>query len=147
MKILYIKVESEVCKRNRQFYKNHVRKAFIAWLAYEGYFDGVFSKQEIKKAKRGQLPADCNIHHKTPLSGSNDGEYVNSFDNLVVLHKTTHEKINREVFQPQLNPIIKAPTGTQIEIDVPEFGYVDRDGILKARSVAMQMFRKNKRER
>lgn len=147
MKILYTKVNPEVCKRNRQFYKNHVRKAFIAYLAYEGYFDGVFSKQEIKKAKRGQLPADCNIHHKTPLSGSSDGEYVNSFNNLVVLHKTTHERINREIFQPQLNPIIKAPAGTQIEIDVPEFGYVDRDGILKARAVAMQMFRKNKRER
>lgn len=147
MKILYTKVEPEVCKRNRKFYNNHVRKAFIAWIAYEGYFDGVFSKQEIEKAKRGQLPADCNIHHKTPLSGSNDGEYVNSFDNLVVLHKATHERINREVFQPQLNPIIKAPFGTQIEIDVPEYGYVDRDGILKARAVAIQMLRKNKRER
>lgn len=142
MKVIYTKVSADVCKRHRTFYKNHVRKAFIMYLAYEGFFDDCFTQQEIKKAKRGQLPADCNIHHKIPLSGSYDGEYINSFDNLVVLHKATHEKINRDVFQPQLNPIIMAPVGTQIEIDVPEFGYVDSDGILEERHKISTKFKK-----
>lgn len=115
------------------------------YCAYEGFFDGVLSKSEIEKAKKGQLPKDLNIHHKIPLSGTYDDEYVNSFANLVVLHKTTHERINREVFQPQLNPIIKAPFGTQIEIDVPEYGYVDSKGILLER--AKGFFLKKKRER
>lgn len=145
VRVIYTKVEPDVCKKNRTFYKNHVRRAFIMWLAYEGYFDGVLTKQEIKKAKKGQLPKDLNIHHKIPLSGTYDDEYVNSFANLVVLHKTTHERINREVFQPQLNPIIKAPFGTQIEIDVPEYGYVDSKGILWER--AKGFFLKKKRER
>lgn len=147
MKYIYTKVEPDVCKRNRQFYKNHVRKAFIAWLAYEGYFDGIFTKQEIKKAKRGQLPEDCNIHHKIPLSGTYDNEMVNGFDNLTVIHKRTHEKINSLIFSPQLRPIQTAPYGTQIEIDIPEFGYVDRTGILREREIDKMMFKGRKRER
>lgn len=145
VKVIYTKVEPEVCKKNRTFYKNRVKKAFVMYCAYEGFFDGVLSKSEIEKAKKGQLPKDLNIHHKIPLSGTYDDEYVNSFANLVVLHKTTHERINREVFQPQLNPIIKAPFGTQIEIDVPEYGYVDSNGILGER--AKGFFLKKKRER
>lgn len=109
------------------------------WLAYEGFFNGVFTKHEIKKAKKGQLPADCNIHHKMPLSGWDD-ERVNSFDNLVVIHKKTHERINREVFQPQLNELMKAPYGTKIEIDIPEFGYVDRKGIIEERHRINQIY-------
>ena len=134
VKIIYTKVPAEVCKSNRTFYKNHVRKAFIAYIAYEGYLNGIFTKQEIKRAKRGQLPEDCNIHHKLPLSGTYDNNLVNSFENLTVLHKKTHERINREIFQPQLKPITKAPFGTQIEIDVPDFGFVDRKGIIEERA-------------
>lgn len=143
VKRIYTKVSADTCRRNRQFYKNHVRRAFICWLAYEGFFNGLFTKKEIKEAKKGKLPPDCNIHHKMPLSGWDD-EKVNSFANLVVIHKKTHERINREIFQPQLNPIIKAPVGTQIEIDIPEFGYVDRRGIAEERS---RLWRAIKRER
>lgn len=134
VKVIYTKVEADICRKNRNFYKNHVRKAFIMWLAYKGFFDGVFTPQEIKKAKRGHLPDDCNIHHIMPLSGTYDSEMVNSFSNLTVIHKNTHTRINREIFQPQLNPIMKAPYGTQIEIDIPEFGYVDRIGIINERN-------------
>ena len=144
VKVIYTKVSPETCKRNRQFYKNHVRKAFIMWLAYEGFFNGLFTKKEIKEAKKGHLPKDCNIHHKMPLSGTDDDKFVNSFANLVVIHKRTHERINKEIFQPQLNPIITAPVGTQVEIDIPEFGYVDRRGIMEERS---RLWRTIKRER
>ena len=146
VKITYTKIPADVCRKNRAFYKNHVRKAFIMWLAYEGYFDKVFSKSEIKKAKKGILPDDCNIHHKVPLSGSND-LMVNDFCNLTVLHKNTHEFINKYIFSPQLKPIQKAPFGTEIEIDVPAYGYVDVDGILKERSLDKVFFRHKKRER
>lgn len=114
------------------------------WCAYEGYFDGVFTKSEIKKAKKGELPKDCNIHHKVPLSGTYDSEYVNSFENLVVIHKKTHERINRDIFQPQLNPIMTAPFGTQTTIDVPAYGYVDAMGIRYERA---KMLFKKERER
>ena len=133
VKITYTKVPADICRKNRAFYKNHVRKAFIAYVAYEGLLNGIFTKSEIKKAKRGQLPDDCNVHHRIPLSGSYDNNIVNSFENLTILHKNTHERINREIFQPQLNPVMKAPFGTQIEIDVPDFGLVDRKGIFEER--------------
>ena len=114
------------------------------WLAYKGFFDGLFTKNEIRLAKKGQLPKDCNIHHKMPLSGTYDNEFVNSFANLTVIHKNTHIRINREIFQPQLNPIMKAPYGTQIEIDIPEYGYVDRRGIMEERT---KLWRAIRRER
>jgi len=141
VKILYTKVPADICKKNRTFYRNHVKKSFVMWCAYEGYFDGVLSKQEIRKAKKGVLPPDLNIHHKVPLSGSND-LMVNEFCNLTVLHKNTHEFINKYIFSPQLKPIQNAPFGTEIEIDVPAYGYVDREGILKERSLDKMMFRK-----
>lgn len=144
VRMIYTKVEPEVCKKNRTFYKNHVRKAFVMFCAYEGFFDGVLSKSEIEKAKKGQLPKDLNIHHKMPLSGTYDGDFVNSFDNLVVIHKKTHERINRDIFQPQLNPIMLAPFGTQISIEAPAYGYVDAMGIRLERS---KMLFKKERER
>lgn len=147
VKITYTKVPADVCKKNRTFYKNHVRKAFVMWLAYEGYFDGVFTKSEICKAKKGTLPSDCNIHHKVPLSGCND-LMVNDFCNLTVLHKNTHEFINKYIFSPQLKPIQTAPFGTEIVIDVPNYSYVDVDGIKKERALAKCSFlSRNNRER
>lgn len=146
VKIVYTKVPADVCRRNRTFYKNHVRKAFVMWCAYEGYFDSVFTKAEIKKAKKGILPEDCNIHHKVPLSGSND-LMVNDFCNLTVLHKNTHEFINKFIFAPQLKSIQTAPFGSEIVIDVPSYGYVDVDGIKKERALAKFLFmdKQNKR--
>lgn len=123
----YTKIEPSRVKENRTFYKNRVRTAFICWCAYEGYLDGVLTPQEVKKAKKGQLPQDLNIHHKMPLSGKDEG--VNEFTNLVIIHKNTHEHINKHVFSPQLKPYINAPYGTQFEIDIPEFDFVDVNGI------------------
>ena len=106
----------------------------------------LLTKQEIKKAKRGVLPDDCNIHHKVPLSGSND-LMVNDFCNLTVLHKNTHEFINKYIFSPQLKPIQTAPFGSEIVIDVPNYDYVDKEGILKERAVRQQFRWFRKRER
>lgn len=135
MKIIYKKVKPSVCKQNREFYKNHVRRAFIMYVAYEGYLDGVFSKEEIENAKRGILPNDCNIHHKIPLSSTDDKDVLHSFSNLTIIHEDTHKYINRYVFQPQLVKICKAPYGTQIEIEVPDFDFVDSVGIIRERQL------------
>ena len=143
MKIIYTKVKPSVCKQNREFYKNHVRTAFVIWCAYEGLFDECFTKQEIEQAKRGVLPDDCNVHHRVPLSGCDD-ESVHYFDNLTVIHVKTHERINREIFAPQLRTILNAPYGTSIEIDVPEFDFVDVEGIKKERAIKRLMFLKRK---
>jgi len=78
-----------------------------------------------------------------PLSGSAD-PFVNDFENLVVLHKNTHEQINKYIFSPQLKPIQNAPFGTQIAIEVPQFGYVDGQGIKEQRAL-QEYLRHNKR--
>ena len=102
------------------------------WCAYEGLFENVFTKHEIEKAKRGILPDDCNVHHKIPLSGT-DEAWVHDFSNLTVIHVKTHEQINRDIFAPQLRPLLKEPYGTSIYIEVPDYGYVDVTGIQKER--------------
>lgn len=143
MKITYTKVKPAVCKTNREFYKNHIRRAFVMFCAYEGLFADCFTKAEIEQAKRGILPNDCNVHHRIPLSGCDD-ESVHSFENLTVIHVKTHERINREIFAPQLRPLLKQPYGTSIEIEVPAFDYVDSDGIRKEREIKRLMFLKRK---
>ena len=138
MKVVYTKIEPERVKENRSFYKSHVRTAFIAWCAYKGYLDGVLTKVEVERAKKGHLPKDLNIHHKIPLSGRDEG--VNEFSNLTIIHKDTHEYINRYVFSPQLKPYINEPYGTAFEIDIPEYDYVDTYGIKyeRAKQTLMQ---------
>ena len=142
MEMVYVKVQSHIVKENRKFYHKHVKYAFVKWCAYQGYFDDVFTRQEIKHAKKkGTLPQDCNIHHIMPLSGRADSS-VNGFDNLVVLHKSTHERINKEVFQPQLQGIDKEPYGTMRVLDIPTYNYVDRQGILEERKKVLDKSKK-----
>jgi hypothetical protein len=128
--VVYTKMSPSLCKHNRSFFKNRVKKNFVKWCAYEGWFDGVLSKAEIKLAKKkGHLPEDLDVHHMIPLSGAED-PIVNSFANLCVLHKETHKQINKEVFQPQLKGIDKEPYGSQRVITIPIYDPVDRKGIL-----------------
>ena len=147
MRIIYKKILPETVRQNRNFYKNHVKKAFIAWCAYEGKLNEVLSKSEIKKAKKGVLPKDLNVHHKMPLSGSED-LFVNDFSNLAIIHKNTHEFINKYVFAPQLRQLYDQPFGTEIEIEIPNFDYVDVDGIKKERIIQKErFFRRRENER
>lgn len=111
------------------------------WCAYEGYFNGVLSPNEIEKAKKGSLPKDLNIHHKVPLSGSSD-LFINDFSNLAIIHKNTHEFINKYVFAPQLRQLIDKPFGTELMIEVPDYDFVDREGIHKERIIQKDIFYK-----
>lgn len=139
MRIVYTKITPDAVRSNRNFYKNHVKRAFVMWCAYEGLFDGVLTDNEIERAKRGSLPDDLNVHHKVPLSGSID-LFVNDFSNLAIIHKNTHEFINKYVFAPQLRQISNAPFGTEIEIEVPNYDFVDCDGIKKERMIVKERF-------
>lgn len=132
MKIIYTKIKPDSVRQNRNFFKNHVKKAFVAWCAYEGFFNDILTEDEVDRAKRGYLPDDLNIHHKVPLSGSLD-LFVNDFSNLSIIHRNTHEFINKYVFAPQLRQLYDKPFGTEIEIEVPNYDYVDREGIKKER--------------
>lgn len=134
MRITYTKVTPEIVKYNRNFYKNHVKKAFIMWCAYEGLLDGVLEKEEVRKAKKGCLPKDLNIHHKIPLSGSNE-LFINDFSNLTIIHKRTHEHINRDIYAPQIRELLDKPWGAEKEIEIPNYDYVDVEGIKKERGV------------
>lgn len=144
MRVRYTKIEPEYVRQNRNFYKNHVKKAFVMWCAYEGYFDGVLLPKEIEKAKKGCLPDDLNIHHKVPLSGSVD-LFINDFTNLTVIHRKTHEFINKYVFAPQLRQLYDKPFGTEIEIEVPDYDFVDIIGIKKERLIEKDKFYKRYR--
>lgn len=141
MKIKYTKIEPETVRQNRNFYKNHVKKAFVAFCAYEHLFDGLLTKQEIDKAKMGILPKDLNVHHKIPLSGSVD-LFVNDFSNLSVVHRNTHEFINKYIYAPQLRYIANEPFGTETTLEVPNYDFVDRDGIRKERIDEVDTFYK-----
>ena len=141
MKIRYTKIEPELVRQNRNFYKNHVKKAFVAFCAYEHLFDGLLTKQEIDKAKMGILPKDLNVHHKIPLSGSID-LFVNDFSNLTVIHRQTHEFINKYIYAPQLRYIANEPFGTETILEVPNYDFVDRDGIRKERIDEVDTFYK-----
>ena len=99
--VVFTKVSPETRRHNRRFFERHVRRMFIKYLAYTNQFDGVLNDREIEEAKLGHLPADLDVHHIFPIAGS-ESEDVNSFTNLTVLHKTTHIRINREIFAPQL---------------------------------------------
>ena len=134
MKIKYTKVTPDVVKSNRNFYKNHVKRAFIMWCTYEGLLDGVLTENEIERAKKGSLPKDLNVHHKIPLSGSNE-LFINDFTNLAIIHKNTHEFINKYVFAPQIRELLNEPWGSEKEIEVPDYDYVDVEGIKKERSL------------
>lgn len=99
---------------------------FIKYLAYTNQFDGVLNDREIEEAKLGHLPADLDVHHIFPIAGS-ESEDVNSFTNLTVLHKTTHIRINREIFAPQLKEIDRMPEGAKLLIRLPLFEPVDAE--------------------
>lgn len=133
--VVFTKVSPETRRHNRRFFERHVRRMFIKYLAYTNQFDGVLNDREIEEAKLGHLPADLDVHHIFPIAGS-ESEDVNSFTNLTVLHKTTHIRINREIFAPQLKEIDRMPEGAKLLIRLPLFEPVDAEGILRARMEA-----------
>lgn len=133
--VVFTKVSPETRRHNRRFFERHVRRMFIKYLAYTNQFDGVLNDREIEEAKLGHLPADLDVHHIFPIAGS-ESEDVNSFTNLTVLHKTTHIRINREIFAPQLKEIDRMPEGAKLLIRLPLFEPVDAEGNLRARTEA-----------
>ncbi len=132
-KVIFTKISPEKSKRQRQFYDRHVKKAFIKYLAYSGWFDGVLSEKEIDEAKKGYLPKDLDIHHLFPLSGSESME-VHSFTNMSVIHKSTYLAINRQIFYPQLKDVSNMKEGETREIIIPIFKMVDSGRILAIRN-------------
>ena len=131
--VVYTRLTPDICRYNRSFFKNHVKKAFVKWCAYQGHLDKVLNKHDLKLAKaKGYLPEDLDIHHIIPLSGVGD-PIVNSFSNLCILHKETHKIINRDILQPQLKGIEKEPYNSRRIISVPLFDPVDVNGILYQR--------------
>jgi len=133
-KATYTKVYPEQSHENRRFFEKRVKKAFVQFLAYRGDFDGVLTEQEIEEAKQGKLPPDLDIHHIFPISGTTSPE-VNRFSNLTVLHKSTHTKINRQIFDAQLRGI---EYGESREIYIPIFKQVDAGRIVAIRSGKMK---------
>lgn len=132
MQVIYTKVTPDIVKEHRKFFRKHVKRAFVRWLAYNHYLDDICTAAELKAAKKGHLADDLDIHHIVPLSATADSD-VNAFTNLCVLHKETHKYINKNCFQPQLKDIMTAPYGTTQVIDIPSFPYVDTENILRER--------------
>ncbi len=142
--VVFTKVSPEIRKHHRRFFERHVRRMFIKYLAYTNQLDGVLTDREVEEAKLGHLPADLDVHHIFPIAGSSS-EDVNSFTNLSVIHKTTHVRINREIFAPQLKVIDRLPEGASILIRLPQFAPVDAEGIVKARDAAAKRLKSTER--
>lgn len=130
--VMYTKVTPDIVKEHRKFFRKHVKRAFVRWLAYSHYLDDICTAAELKAAKKGHLAEDLDIHHMVPLSATADAD-VNSFSNLCVLHKNTHQYINSQCFQPQLKGMMTAPYGATQVIDIPIFPYVDTINIINER--------------
>lgn len=141
MQFTFTKVSPRTVKKQRSFYKSRVRKMFVKWCAFKGYFDGVLTDKEIAEAKKGTLPKDLDVHHMVPLNASAQ-PFVNSFKNLTVLHKNTHKRINRQIFQPQLQDLEHASIGTHKVIDIPTFPTVDAKGIKEERKKVLTSLQK-----
>lgn len=131
-RIIYTKILPSVVKRQRRFFQDHVKKAFVKWCAYNHLLDSCLSDSELRAAKKGTLPKDLNVHHIVPLSASSSS-VVNTFNNLCIIHVNTHTRINKEYFQRQLEGMYKEDYGTQRTIVVPVFDYVDAVGIIEER--------------
>lgn len=108
-------------KEERAFFKNRVKKAFLHWLYYKGLIPWK------------ELPSFLDVHHKHPLGGGGSNE----FTNLVIMVRRDHEKMNREIIEPQLRGIQEGETR---EITVPwwpsadkgrEGEFVDWEGIYR----------------
>ena len=104
-------------KEERAFFKNRVKKAFLHWLYYKGLIPWK------------ELPSFLDIHHKHPLGGGGNNE----FTNLVIMVRRDHEKMNREIIEPQLRGIREGETR---EITVPWWNsekgeFIDWEGIYR----------------
>ena len=104
-------------KEERAFFKNRVKKAFLHWLYYKGLIPWK------------ELPSFLDIHHKHPLGGGGSNE----FTNLVIMVRRDHEKMNREIIEPQLRGIREGETR---EITVPWWNsekeeFIDWEGIYR----------------
>ncbi len=131
-KVVYTKISPEKSKWQRQYYDRRIKKAFVKYLAYSSWFDGVLEEKEIEEAKKGYLPPDLDVHHIFPLSGSESME-VHSFTNMSVIHKSTHLAINRQIFYPQLKDVSSMQEGETREIIIPIFKPVDAGRIIAIR--------------
>lgn len=149
-KVVFTKVSPEESKQNRRFFERHVRRAFVQYLAYSGWFNGVLTDEEIKEAKTGKLPKDLDVHHLIPLSGAQNDD-ANAFTNLSVIHKSTHLAINRNIFDPQLKDISSMDVGEKRTIWIPVFKPVDAGRIIALRrgqnKAPWRMLKKYPRER
>lgn len=140
--INYYKVTPGYVKNTRKFFRDRVKKSFVKYLAYEGYFNDIFNKKELKDAKVGKLPNYLDIHHIIPISGGG----TNSFDNLVVLDKVVHKYINKEYFQPQLSKHINDPYGSVLRVIIPVFdSYTDTENIKLCQKIRRMSIVANKR--
>ena len=132
--ITFTRLSPDESRENRHFFEGKVKRAFVQWCAYQGLFDGVLTDDEIVQAKiEGKLPDCLDIHHIVPLSGTKDPA-VNEFENLAILYKATHTKINRQIFDPQLKGI---KIGESRKILIPVFERVDAKRIMLLRSGRM----------
>lgn len=121
---------SDVHKKRRDF-SSKFRQAFISYCAYKGYFDDIFSQEQIEKAKKGKLPSGLTVHHITPLGGGG----INDFSNLCVISKKFHTFLNQNFFDKQLKGIEQKPVGFERKVRVP---YLSRVALRQEKKIMFE---------
>lgn len=99
----------------RHRFRGQFREAFVKFCAYKGYFDDVFSQEQIASARKGKLPSGLTVHHITPIGGGGN----NDFNNLCVISKKFHSFLNKNYFDCALRGLESKPVGYKRKITVP----------------------------
>lgn len=77
-----------------------LRKAKVRIMAYQGAFDGIFTDDERKSARKfGLLPDNFEVHHIVSLCCKNTSFELS---NMVVMDKAAHKWLHRNIYNPQL---------------------------------------------
>lgn len=102
----------------------HLMKSVkVRILAYKGAFDGVFSPEELHKAKvKGTLPKGYSVHHIYPLC-SKEGTFTLS--NMVVMEDRAHRWLHNAMYSPSIS---KCEAGQRCCVWIPD---MDIDKLVK----------------
>ena len=112
--------ESEIASKRKFFC--FVRRKFIRKCAQNGLLNHIFTKEQIKKALKGNLPDNYDVHHILPISLGGQ----NRPNNLCIIHKMVHNALHqrywdiiRDNWDTQKNPLayVFVPTNLKIISD------------------------------
>lgn len=103
-----------------------LRKAKVRIMAYQGAFDGIFTDEQRKSARKfGLLPDNFEVHHIISLCCKNTSFELS---NMIVMDKAAHRWLHKNIYGPRL-AMCKVGQSCNIwlpEMDVSQVMTIDR---------------------